>query len=87
MKKFAVMFLILAFVLAFAGCSHEHIPGPAATCTTAQVCTECGEADPNYTEPTLPPVDGEPTPAPSFFEIIMNAIIMFFLQIMALLGL
>ena len=54
---------------------------------TDGICTECGEADPNYTEPTLPPVDGEPTPAPSFFEMIMNAIIMFFLQIMALLGL
>ncbi len=43
MKKIAVMFLIMAMVFAFAACSHEHTPGPAATCITAQVCTDCGD--------------------------------------------
>ena len=29
--------------LSAGGCVHEHTPGPAATCTEPQVCTECGE--------------------------------------------
>lgn len=29
--------------LSASGCAHEHVPGPAATCTEPQVCTACGE--------------------------------------------
>lgn len=30
-------------VTVFSGCFHKHTPGPDATCTEPQVCTECGE--------------------------------------------
>lgn len=41
-KKIGCMFLCAAILLSLAAC-HKHIPGPAATCTAAQVCTECGK--------------------------------------------
>ncbi|MBQ2899320.1 MAG: hypothetical protein IJE28_06215 [Oscillospiraceae bacterium] len=43
MKKTALIILAALFVCAFAGCSHEHVPGPSATCLEPQICTECGE--------------------------------------------
>ncbi|MBQ3531260.1 MAG: hypothetical protein IJA05_04980 [Oscillospiraceae bacterium] len=43
MKKTALIFIAAVLVLAFAGCGHEHVPGPSATCTEPQICTECEE--------------------------------------------
>lgn len=43
MKKTALVVLAVLLICTFAGCSHEHVPGPSATCTEPQVCTECGE--------------------------------------------
>lgn len=43
MKKTVFFLLAAILVFAFAGCSHEHVPGPAATCTTDQICLECEE--------------------------------------------
>ena len=43
MKKFALMTIALTIALSFAGCGHEHVPGPSATCTEPQICTECEE--------------------------------------------
>ena len=42
MKKILCGLLAALTVLSLAGC-HKHTPGPAATCTEPQVCTECGE--------------------------------------------
>ena len=43
MKK-VVSFVLIALMLAsFSACKHEHTPGPAASCTEHQICTECGE--------------------------------------------
>ncbi len=43
MKRFALVFAIVLCFCVFSGCSHEHIPGPEAGCTSHQVCTECDE--------------------------------------------
>lgn len=43
MKKITLIILSIIAILTFVGCGHEHTPGPAATCTEDQVCTECGE--------------------------------------------
>lgn len=43
MKKFALILAAALMICVFAGCSHEHVPGPAATCTEPQICTECEE--------------------------------------------
>lgn len=43
MKKTALILTIAFLILAFAGCSHEHVPGPSATCTEPQICVDCGE--------------------------------------------
>ena len=45
-KRFQICALALAVAMtafSVAGCGHEHTPGPAATCTDPQVCTECGD--------------------------------------------
>ena len=43
MKKIALILISAILVLGFAGCGHEHVPGPSATCTEPQICTECEE--------------------------------------------
>ncbi|MBR3963445.1 MAG: hypothetical protein IKK14_07975 [Oscillospiraceae bacterium] len=43
MKKTALIVLAILMVLGLSACGHEHVPGPAATCTTHQICTECEE--------------------------------------------
>ena len=43
MKKTALIILAALMICAFAGCSHEHVPGPAATCFEPQICTDCEE--------------------------------------------
>ena len=43
MKKTALIIIAALMTCAFAGCSHEHVPGPSATCTEPQICTECEE--------------------------------------------
>ena len=46
MKRLIGVLLALAVALtalSASGCAHEHTPGPAATCTEPQVCTDCGE--------------------------------------------
>ena len=43
MKKIALLIFMALLVCAFAGCAHEHVPGPAATCTEHQICVECEE--------------------------------------------
>ena len=43
MKKTALILMAALLICAFAGCSHEHTPGPSATCTEPQICTECEE--------------------------------------------
>ena len=44
MKKFvSVLLVILILAASLSACGHKHTPGPAATCTEPQVCTECGE--------------------------------------------
>lgn len=42
MKKLLCGLLALAMILPLTAC-HKHTPGPEATCTEPQVCTECGE--------------------------------------------
>ena len=44
MKKFvSVLLVIMILATSLSACGHKHTPGPAATCTEPQVCTECGE--------------------------------------------
>ncbi len=44
MKKHISTFLVLILlVMSLSACGHKHSPGPEATCTEPQVCTECGE--------------------------------------------
>ena len=49
MKRIRILSLLLSCALLFtalAACGkpdHDHVPGPAATCTTPQTCTICGE--------------------------------------------
>ena len=43
MKKIALIILAALMVCALSACGHEHVPGPAATCTEPQICTECEE--------------------------------------------
>lgn len=43
MKKTIIILILALIVCAFAGCSHEHVPGPSATCTENQICIECEE--------------------------------------------
>lgn len=44
MKKIFSLVLIISMLTAFfSGCGHKHTPGPEATCTKPQICTECGE--------------------------------------------
>ena len=43
MKKIALITALVIAICAFAGCSHEHVPGSAATCTEPQICTDCEE--------------------------------------------
>lgn len=44
MKKFLAIFLALILLVGgLSACGHKHTPGPAATCTEPQVCTDCGE--------------------------------------------
>ena len=42
MKKFICAMLALIMAVPLTAC-HKHVPGPEATCTTDQVCLECGE--------------------------------------------
>ena len=43
MKKTTLILILALVICAFAGCSHEHVPGPAATCNEDQICLECEE--------------------------------------------
>ncbi|MBQ6876838.1 MAG: hypothetical protein IJO22_00360 [Oscillospiraceae bacterium] len=43
MKKTALIIIAIVLAFAFSACGHEHVPGPAATCTEPQICTECEE--------------------------------------------
>ena len=43
MKKFALIVLAALMVCALSACGHEHVIGPAATCTEPQICTDCEE--------------------------------------------
>ncbi|MBE6893713.1 MAG: hypothetical protein E7482_06855 [Ruminococcaceae bacterium] len=43
MKKISLVVFVISIMLVFAGCGHEHVPGPAATCTEPQICTDCEE--------------------------------------------
>ena len=43
MKKFALIVLAALMICALSACGHEHVIGPAATCTEPQICTECEE--------------------------------------------
>ena len=42
MRRFALLAACLLLAAALTGC-HKHKPGPEATCTEPQKCTECGE--------------------------------------------
>ena len=43
MKRILAFILIVMMLGAFSGCKHEHVPGPAASCTEHQICLECEE--------------------------------------------
>lgn len=43
MKKAALIVFAILMVLCLAACGHEHVPGPAASCTEHQICIECEE--------------------------------------------
>lgn len=44
MKRFIASLLIAStLVTSLSGCFHKHTPGPEATCTEPQICTECEE--------------------------------------------
>ncbi len=43
MKRIAIVLFVVFIMLTLAACGHEHVPGPSATCTEDQICTECGE--------------------------------------------
>lgn len=42
MKRTLCIFMAVAAAVTLTAC-HKHTPGPEATCTTAQICTECQE--------------------------------------------
>lgn len=42
-RTLCVLLVLTLSAGVLAGCRHEHVPGPAATCTTPQICTECEE--------------------------------------------